>query len=172
LLPWLALLLTSTKISLAEQHRLSTGDNLTQYYARHTLAHKNFDPRDPALPNLIYTLDWSERNKKAFESEFIAREIENKRASVHLLNASLMRTDLFVEGNLQLAFLRVVRTMSDPMHPGRHVKVAQTLYALSEDAGSTWKFNVLGCFSEEWVRLAFPTDTGTPPFEGEPAGHP
>jgi hypothetical protein len=120
---------------------------------------------NPASVEAVLKFNWSAEKGAAFDQDLLQRELGDRRAGVKLLREDVAAIDYHSESPRLVAFVRVVSVYSHPMRRKKPVSFRRTIHAFSEDDGANWKFNALGCFSEETLRLWFPLYQGHPKFD-------
>ena len=115
----------------------------------------------PAIKESISMLDFGPPAAEEFRDEFERFFLSSRQAGVRLLSEKIRHIDVYSEGVNRVAFIRVAGVFEHAIPPTIR-RESYTTYAISADAGATWKINALSCFGAVHLTRMFPRYSGKP----------
>ena len=115
----------------------------------------------PGLRESISTLDFSPPVAQEFKAEFERYFVSSRKSGVRLVEEKVRHIDVYSEGSNKVAFIQVEGVFEHPIPPTTR-RETYTTYAISTDAGATWKVNALSCFEAVHLSRMFPHYPGRP----------
>lgn len=110
----------------------------------------------------IWTVTLPSSEADELTDELAAQIRANNASGFRWLGESVRTVEFLADGRRILAFLRVTASYENPIHPQEPTWLKETVFAMSQDEGQTWKFNVVGCFGQAHVKYLFPSYPGFP----------